>query len=192
MYTHCEDWGYKIFPRLSNSEALFELESHHPIKKLWFQARLLILQCILSRTTTAGTSGSTTSISRIGPKSDHTCRGAARTRVFTALFYVLLWTCVTPSNSVSVDVRVDVEPTRTSGATLAKHVGVFGRLNRPFIVGTFPVVLTEHTDEHTPGPVEKAELSTKAHGGNITGSGMLRFARGRFPICTGLQEGSHP
>ena len=33
MYTHCEDWGYKIFPPLSNSEALFELENHRPIKK---------------------------------------------------------------------------------------------------------------------------------------------------------------
>ena len=44
--------------------------------------------------------------------------------MITALICVLLWYCITPGGSVSVDVRVDVEHTRTSGAISAKHVGI--------------------------------------------------------------------
>ena len=59
---------------------------------------------------------------RVGPKSNHVHGCRSRTNL-TILFSLLLWSCIVPAQSVNVDVRVDVDPTRTSEAIAAKHVG---------------------------------------------------------------------
>ena len=59
---------------------------------------------------------------RVGPKSDHIHGCRPRTSL-ALLVSLLLWSCSIPAQSVNVDVRVDVDPTRTSEAIAAKHVG---------------------------------------------------------------------
>ena len=60
---------------------------------------------------------------RVGPKSDRARVGSTRTSVVPILAGLILWLHVVPVNSASADVRVDVDPTRTSEAVTAKHVG---------------------------------------------------------------------
>ena len=62
---------------------------------------------------------------RVGPKSDRTRVGRTRTSVVPILLGLIFWLHIVPVNSVSADVRVDVDPppTRTSEAVTAKHVG---------------------------------------------------------------------
>ncbi|CAE7338149.1 Pol [Symbiodinium sp. CCMP2592] len=61
--------------------------------------------------------------SRVGPKSDRARGTTPRTRTVIGIFLVVLWSMFVPSQAAGTDVRVDVDPTRTSGANLAKHVG---------------------------------------------------------------------
>ena len=93
------------------------------------QVRLLKFHSLLSSHTSSGSSSKSNS-SRVGPKSDRTCRNPLRTRVATTLLHVLLWSRFNPGEAVGVDVRVDVDPTRTSGASSAKLVG-FGEARSP-------------------------------------------------------------
>ena len=57
---------------------------------------------------------------------------------------------------------------------------VLGRLNRPFTIRTFPVVLRELIDEPMPGLAEKADRTTKASGESIIGSARSWFILERY------------
>ena len=61
--------------------------------------------------------------SRVGPKSDRARVSLFRTRAIPLFYYLILWSHLISVGSVSVDVRVDVDPTRTSETDMAKHVG---------------------------------------------------------------------
>ena len=61
--------------------------------------------------------------SRVGPKSDRARVSLFRTRATPLFYYLILWSHLISVGSVSVDVRVDVDPTRTSETDMAKHVG---------------------------------------------------------------------
>ena len=83
---------------------------------------LSFLIALLLRVITAGTFEKSLT-GRVGPKSDRTRVGSTRTSVVPILLGLIFWLHIVPVNSVSADVRVDVDPTRTSEAVTAKHVG---------------------------------------------------------------------
>ena len=83
---------------------------------------LSFLIALLLRVITAGTYEKSLT-GRVGPKSDRTRVGSTRTNVVPILLGLIFWLHIVPVNSVSADVRVDVDPTRTSEAVTAKHVG---------------------------------------------------------------------